>query len=90
MIDDDHLVFEEPELIGNIYQPSSVHPEPDIGVFRFTRKVGKGMYFPPGDVLGYFTPSYKLNTNIYPLSVTFRNASIDEANTSWVVDMYSV
>ena len=61
LIDDDHLVFEEPELIGNIYQPSSVHPESDIGFFHFTRKVGKGMYFQPGDVLGYFTPSYKLN-----------------------------
>ena len=48
------------------------------------------MYFPPGDVLGYFTPSYKLNTNTYPLNVTFRNASMDDVNASLVVDMYSV
>ena len=48
------------------------------------------MYFQPGDVLGYFTPSYYLNNNTYPLGVTFRNASMDNAYTSWVVDMYSV
>ena len=48
------------------------------------------MYFQPGDVFGYFTPSYKLNTNTYPLNVTFRNASMDDANASLVVDMYSV
>ena len=87
LMDDDYLVFEAPELRGNVHQLSS---ESDIGVFRFTTKVGKGMYFQPGDVLGYFTPSYKLNTNTYPLSVTFRNASMDDANASLVVDMYSV
>ena len=92
LIDDDYLLFEEPELRGNVHQLSS---ESDIGIFRFTEKVGTGnrMYFQPGDVLGYFTPSYiELNTrtNTYPLSVTFRNASMDEADASLVVDMYSV
>ena len=87
LIDDDHLVFEQPELMGNVHQLPS---ESDIGIFCFTKKVGKGMYFQPGDVLGYFTPSYKLNTGtVYPLSVTFRNASMDEADPSLVVDMYS-
>ena len=93
LIDDDHLVFEEPELRGNVYQPSLVGPESDIGFFRFTEKVGMGnrMYFQPGDVLGYFTPSYQLNTHPsnYPLSVTFRNASMDDADPSLVVDIYS-
>ena len=89
LVDDDYLVFEEPNLRGNVHQLSS---ESDIGIFRFSRKVGKGMYFQPGDVLGYFTPSYMFNTHIsiYPLSVTFRNASVDEADASLVVDMYSV
>ena len=87
LVDNDYLVFEEPELRGNVHQLLS---ESDIGIFRFARKVGKGMYFQPGDVLGYFTPSYKLNTNTYPLSVTFRNASMDAADASLVVDMYSV
>ena len=86
LIDDDYLVFEEPELRGNVHQLS---PESDIGIFHFNKTVKKGMYFQPGDVLGYFTPSYKLNTNVYPLSVTFRNASMDEADPSLVVDMYS-
>ena len=86
LIDDDYLTFEEPELNGNVHQLSS---ESDIGIFRFSRKLGKGMYFQPGDVLGYFTPSYKLSTNVYPLSVTFRNANMDEADPSLVVDMYS-
>ena len=86
-MDGNHLVFEEPDSRGNVRQLS---PESDIGFFHFTRKMGKGMYFQPGDVLGYFTPSYYLNNNTYPLSVTFRNASMDDAYTSWVVDMYSV
>ena len=86
LIDDDYLVFEEPELRGNVHQLSL---ESDIGIFRFNKTVEKGMYFQPGDILGYFTPSYKSITNVYPLSVTFRNASMDEADPSLVVDMYS-
>ena len=87
LIDDDHLMFENPELFGKVHRLGG--PESDIGVFRFTGKRGKGMHFQPGDVLGYFTPS-QLNTNTRPLGVTFRNASMNEANASLVVDMYSV
>ena len=86
LIDDDYLVFEEPDLRGKVHQLSL---ESDIGIFRFNKTVEKGMYFQPGDILGYFTPSYKSITNVYPLSVTFRNASMDEADPSLVVDMYS-
>ena len=43
LVDDDYLVFDEPELRGNVHQPSSIHPESDIGFFCFIRKVGKGM-----------------------------------------------
>ena len=90
LIDYDYLVFEEPDLRGNVHQLPS---ESDIGIFNFSRKVGKGMYFQPGDVLGYFAPSHNLNTHssTYPLSVTFRNASMDDpVDASLVVDMYSV
>ena len=87
-MDDDHLVFEAPELRGNVHQLS---PKSDIGICNFIRKVGKGMYFQPGDVLGHFTPSYKLNTHTYSLSVTFRKASMDDAIDAFlVVDTYSV
>ena len=58
--------------------------------FVSLEKWEKVWYVLSGDVLGYFTPSYKLNTNTYPLNVTFRNASMDDANASLVVDMYSV
>ena len=82
LVDDDHLVLEEPELRGNVHQLS---PESDIGVFRFTRKIGKVMYFQPGDVLGYFTPSYKLNTNIYPI---FANSHAKSCKLAMRVQLY--
>ena len=87
LIDDDHLTFEQPELYGKVDRLGG--PESNIGVFRFTGKMGNGMHFQPGDILGYFTPS-QLNTNTRPLSVTFRNASMNEANASLIVDMYSI
>ena len=89
-VDDDYLEF-NPQELSVVYRPMP-NPEPNIGFFRFSGKVGQGenrMYFQPGDVVGYFAPHFD-GTNKVPLSITFSNASSGVYAASLVVDMYSV